>query len=298
MRTLIIDGNHTVYRSVFKLTQLHTSTGIPTGGIFGFLNSLSYLISEGYYKIIVVFDGCKSSRRLSLYQDYKNKEARTDPVDINLSSIIGYSLNQCYEISKLLGIRTIKLNAEGDDVIFNIAKNCGFENTIIYSEDNDFLQMVSLGSQIYQPIKFKYINQENFEAEVGVKPEYFLLYKSILGDSSDNIPGLKGIGPVAALGAISCMKEPTLNNLKTSLQSYTGKLSKKFQLILENFEYIERNLELVDMSKECIDSESLSKELLCNIEPDYIKLTHLLNKYEFGDIKAKIVGQSHLLMEN
>lgn len=297
MKILLIDGNYLTHRTLYKLFNFKTTTGIYTGGIFGFFNSLSSLISEGYRKIVVVFDGGHSKRRKEFFPEYKKKDyPKPEPGEANIGEILYYSMRMNRLILDNLGIRCIKLpGVEGDDLIYVLAKHYGFDNCIVSSDDYGFLQLVEYGVEIYRHMKGEFINGENFNERMGFPSEFFLLYKAIVGHNSDNVSGIPQVGDTTAAKIIKEMTVPTVEELEKVAKSSSNF---RFKKVVENLNIVERNLELVDLRKEKIDEDILKREMSKELNLNLDAVISLFRKFEIKSLSKLLIQADTLIRVN
>ena len=204
-RVLIVDGLN-LYLRAFAVNGALNDNGVPVGGLTGFLRSLAYAIREvNPTRVIVVYDGAGGSqRRRKIHPDYKAnrkpgkritrwdafKDAREekDAMKIQFSRLIEYL--------DFLPINVISIDKiEADDTIAYIAHTLLDEDVTILSADQDFLQLVDERITVWSPTKKKFYTPRMVEADYGVPAHNFLMYKVLMGDKSDNIEGVKGLGP-------------------------------------------------------------------------------------------------------
>jgi len=254
MNYFIVDGNYCAIRAIFKGMNMTTSDGYPSGGSYIFLRMLHNFLEFG--KPIVVFDGGHAKWREQLYPEYKNKPKDPNKVkDVGREEAFNATFTLLPELLPKMGIPTIRMaGEEADDVIFRLAKGLvddGHHVTAI-SDDEDYLQMINYGVSVFRAMKGEHWNKDNFISYCGVNPEEFILYKSLQGDNSDNIAGIKGVGEAAALKIVKQLKSPTIESLIEWANSNDSSIAKK---VKENISIAKRNLLLMDLSK-------------CHITPD------------------------------
>jgi 5'-3' exonuclease len=190
---LIVDGNNMAYRALHTLSLSHR--GKDTSITFGVLKMLEGLMkAHGPRSIIVCWDGGKSYRK-RLYPEYKEHRTKDerdwDDVYRQMDELADYAL-------PMLGILSVKaVGIEADDLIAQAARMCA-DRPYIVSTDDDFLQCVDNRVSVINPVKGTIITADNFEKETKVPLGFYLIYKILVGDSSDNIPGVRGIGPKTA----------------------------------------------------------------------------------------------------
>jgi DNA polymerase-1 len=197
----LFDGSAFLYRSFFALPPLTTSSGFPTGAIYGFLRSiLAVLKTEKPNYMAIAFDLPAPTQRKLAYSEYKSQRPPTpDPLKVQIHVI--------KELINLLGIKLLEMPGyEADDLIAYLtqkAKKEGFK-VKIYSPDKDVLQLVD-GSQVVviNPISEEVFDENKVIEKFGVPPEKLADYLALVGDKTDNIEGVKGVGPKTAINLLN-----------------------------------------------------------------------------------------------
>ncbi len=193
---LWIDGSHYLYRAFSALPSLTTADGRPTGALFGLLRMLGKLRqrfpSTTYWAI--AFDIPGENARKQLFADYKaTRPAMPMPLQQQIQPL--------HEIIALLGLPVLaQPGIEADDFIASLTKKAQSEGfkVLIASGDKDLLQLVSPGVQAFDEMHNTWFNREKVFEKFGIYPEQLTDYLSLVGDKSDNIPGVKGIGEKTA----------------------------------------------------------------------------------------------------
>ena len=216
-KLFLIDGMALIYRSYYAMIKnpLISSSGINTSAIYGFINSLLKIIKDEQPKYIsIILDTKKKTFRHKMYADYK---ATRKPMPDDLSEQLIF----LYDILESLGIAIYKKDGfEADDLIGTISNNFKNENliTYIYSSDKDLMQLVNKQVFVYSPgnnfVKAKIYNENEVFLKWGVMPNQIIDYLSLVGDTSDNIPGVKGVGAKTATKLLD-----KYNNLTTIYDS-------------------------------------------------------------------------------
>jgi DNA polymerase-1 len=197
----LFDGSAFLYRSFFALPPLTTSSGFPTGAIYGFLRSiLAILKTEKPNYMAIAFDLPAPTQRKLAYSEYKSQRPPTpDPLKVQIHVI--------KELINLLGIKLLEMPGyEADDLIAYLtqkAKKEGFR-VKIYSPDKDVLQLVD-GSQVVviNPISEEVFDENKVIEKFGVPPQKLADYLALVGDKTDNIEGVKGVGPKTAINLLN-----------------------------------------------------------------------------------------------
>jgi DNA polymerase-1 len=194
-RLVLIDGNSYLYRAFHALPPLTTSKGQPTGAIFGFLNMLRQIQRVHSPDLIaVVMDAPGPTFRDELYAHYKaNREAMPDDLQVQIPPLM--------EMVRALGITLLRESGvEADDVIGTLARRAhaaGIE-TLIASSDKDMSQLVNDRIRVFDGISGRMLDAAGVLDKFGVPPERIIDWLTLVGDTSDNIPGVPGVGPKTA----------------------------------------------------------------------------------------------------
>ena len=205
-RVLIIDGMNTFIRS-FAAIPTMDENGNHIGGVTGFLKSVGYVTRKFKpSRVYVIFDGKGGSkRRRDIYPDYKlgrkplTRLNRTYDMttEKDEQDLMRYELVIVAKALMKLPITTITLDhVEADDIMSYVAQHV-VENggeSIIYSTDKDFLQLVGDGIKVWNPVRKKTYIPEIVVEDYEIHPNNFLLYRALTGDTSDNLAGIKGLG--------------------------------------------------------------------------------------------------------
>ncbi len=192
----LLDGSSYAYRAHYALPPLKTKDGFPTGAIFGFLRMLLALLKEKKPAYAgVVFDTPKKTFRKKLFENYK-AQRRKAPDELKRQ------LPVIKELVRLLGVPTLEVEGfEADDVIATLCKEFSQKGwqIVVYTPDKDMAQLLSLkGVRLINPLNGEEITPQKVEEKFGVKPHQIPSYLALVGDKSDNIPGVEGIGPKKA----------------------------------------------------------------------------------------------------
>jgi DNA polymerase I len=289
-RILIIDGLNTFIRS-WTTTPNMNETGDHVGGITGFLKSIAYVIREvSPTKVIIVFDGKGGSdKRKKLYEGYKSDRGknrfrvnRTYPEMMNEEDehqSMKRQFGWLMDYLNILPLTTLVYDGiEADDVIAYISNQSIDSECIIMSTDKDFLQLVDDRVSIYSPTKKIYYNIPTLEKEFGLFHKNFLLYRILNGDSSDNVPGVKGCGLVTLLKRFPelATDELSIDGLYGLCEERKGKY-KLYSDILNSKELIDMNQKLMSL-KEIDMVKTYQKLDILNAIREPITP---LNKFEF-----------------
>ena len=227
---VLIDGKSVFYRGYYAMGPLSLTDGTPTGGIYGFAAIAMEIVSKlNPTKVVVAWDSPTSvSRRRGIYPDYK--AGRVKPGDDFYAQI-----PLLKDLIKNLGWDFVELdNYEADDIIGTLsleADNAGDYETYIISSDLDMLQIVDDNTHMWRIRKgftnIEKINVPELEAKYGIKKSQFLDLKALKGDSSDNIPGVPGIGEKTAAKLLN--DYGTLDGIYENLDKISGSTKIKLE---------------------------------------------------------------------
>ncbi len=227
-RLVLIDGKSVFYRGYYAMGALSLSDGTPTGGIYGFAAIAMEIVKKiNPTKVVVAWDSHTSvSKRRAIYPDYK--AGRVKPGEDFYAQI-----PLLKELIKDLGWDFVELdNYEADDIIGTLsqkADEAGDYETFIISSDLDMLQIIDDNTHMWRILKgftnIEKIDVKEFEEKYGIKKNQFLDLKSLKGDSSDNIPGVPGIGEKTAAKLLN--DYGTLDNIYDNLDKISGALKEK-----------------------------------------------------------------------
>ena len=193
---VLIDGSSYLYRAFHALPNLGASSGQPTGATYGVINMVRRLLSDHQPQYAaVVFDAKGKTFRHELYPDYK---ANRPPMPEDLKSQIPY----VHDMIRAMGIPLISIEGvEADDVIATLACRAGRDGlqTLVSTGDKDLAQIVNDRVELVDTMQDKRLDREGVERKFGVPPGLIVDYLALVGDTSDNIPGVPKVGPKTAV---------------------------------------------------------------------------------------------------
>lgn len=229
-KIILVDGNNLLFRSYYATAYsgnfMKNSKGFPTNALYGFTNMINKIINEECPTyMIVAFDKGKTFRH-EKYEQYKDGR-------IEMPDELKVQFPLAKELLTNMGIKYYECdNYEADDIIGTFAKYCDEEEDFIgtiVSSDKDLLQLISHDVDIKLLKQKDYIryNEKSFKEAYGIEPINIIDLKALMGDSSDNIPGVKGIGEKTALKLLHDYK--TLNGVYDNLDKLTPKMREKLE---------------------------------------------------------------------
>lgn len=279
---LIIDGSSLLYRAFYALPPLVNSKGVNTGAVYGFTNMLIKLLAEVEPKYIVVaFDKSRKTFRTELYNDYKTQRKETPQELVEQFPLIKQLLTAW-------GITTLEIDGyEADDIIGTLAAQASNENidNIIVTGDRDALQLIDEKTTVLITKKgistMQLFDVNVLKEEYDLTPPQIVDLKGLMGDSSDNIPGVPGVGEKTAL---KLLKEyQTVENLLANVDKVKGKLGEK---LVANKQQAEMSKVLATICKQVpLSIDDLTK-LTINMNKE--QLEKLLAEFEFRNVANKI----------
>lgn len=237
----MIDGNSLINRAFYATPPLTAPDGRPTNAVYAFMNMLIKIIGDLSPKyILVAFDRKEPTFRHAIYDQYKGtRKPMPEELAVQLP-ILKEALDH-------LGIARFECpSIEADDIIGTLAKRYDFD-TVIYTGDKDSLQLVDNTTSVYFTRRGisdidQYTNL-NFTEKTEINPVNIIDLKALMGDSSDNIPGVKGVGEKTALTLIKTYR--TVENLYSNIEEISGKLKEKL-LAGREMAYLSKTLATID----------------------------------------------------
>ncbi len=285
----LVDGSGYIFRAYYALPPLsRKSDGLPTGAVSGFSSMLFKLLEDSRSDdsnnkpthFAVIFDSARKNFRNEIFKDYKAN--RSEAPD-DLAPQFEY-IRKAVEAFNVPSIEQI--NYEADDLIATYSKqiiNAGAKVTII-SSDKDLMQLVSKNIRLYDPMKSKVIGEKEVHEKFGVKPTKVIDVQSLAGDSSDNIPGVPGIGVKTAAELIN--KYNNLENLLKKADEIPQK--KRKQTILENKDSALISKKLVTLKNDVPVKDKIESFLIKEIKKD--KLYKFLREMEFNRLLSQAIS--------
>ena len=264
-RTLLIDGLNLFFRN-FAMMNMVNPDGIHIGGLGGFFRSLGAMIRQTQPdKVYVIFDGASSTvNRKNLVPEYKSGrneqrvtnwevfDSLADEHDSKVDQIV-----RVIQYLKTLPVKTLILDkVEADDIIAylcNKLPNQPNDKLFIVSSDKDFLQLVNQNVIVYRPMEKKYYTEDVMREKYKMPAKNFILYKTLLGDSSDKIKGIKGLGEKGIF-----KKFPELTEGVLTFDDVFNICEQKFKdhvvyaRVIQGVDELEKNYKIMDLSNPMI----------------------------------------------
>lgn len=269
---LVVDAMNMLIRS-FSLLKAMNPTGHHIGGLVGFLRSLGYVTRIfDPTRVIIVWDGKGgSANRKNIDPNYKAQRATSrithwglyDTKAEETEALIGQLL-RTQDYLECLPVQQIMMEKlEADDIIAYIAKRASVSNVkkcTIISSDKDFLQLVDDTIEVYAPVKKKTFTESNIFEELKVLPENYNIVKALLGDNSDNLPGVKGLGIKTLIKEFPKLHKDPKCDLQYVYDTCAAKLEedkvkKIFPKIITQWDRVETNYTLMDLNVTDLDEK-------------------------------------------
>ena len=286
----LIDGSGYIFRAYYALPPLtRKSDGLPTGAVSGFCNMLFKLLQDSLSKdnkekpthFAVIFDSARKNFRNEIYSDYKGN--RSDAPD-DLIPQFEY-IRKSVEAFNLPSIELI--NYEADDLIATYTEQIIEKEAkvTIVSSDKDLMQLYKKNVRIYDPMKNKFINSEDINNKFGVDANRVIDVQSLAGDSSDNVPGVPGIGIKTAAELIN-----QFGNLEKLLENAKKiKQNKRRETLIENKDKALISKKLVTLEKKVPVKNKIEEFKLKDIDKN--KLCSYLREMEFNRLLSSVISE-------
>ncbi len=285
----LIDGSGYIFRAYYALPPLTRKIdGLPTGAVSGFCSMLFKLLEDSKSKenlqkpthFAVIFDSARKTFRNEIYSEYKaNRSEAPDDLapqfEYIRKSVLAFNLPSV-EL----------MNYEADDLIATYVDKilkAGAKATIV-SSDKDLMQLYRKNVRIYDPMKNKFINEEDVRNKFGVGPDKVIDVQALAGDSSDNVPGVPGIGIKTAAELIN-----SYGDLETLLKSsHEIKQNKRRETLIENKDKAIISKKLVTLKKDAPIDKDLNDFQLKSIDKE--KLYKFLREMEFNRLLSSAIS--------
>ncbi len=285
---ILVDGSSYLFRAFHALPPLTNSKGQPTGAVYGVINMLNKLVTE--YKpeqIAVVFDAKGKTFRNDLYTEYKaNRPPMPDDLRDQIASL--------YELVDALGFPMIIVpGVEADDVIGTYAKQAFAQkiDTLISTGDKDLAQLVNLHVTLINTMNNVMMDEAGVMAKFDVPPAAIVDYLALMGDASDNIPGIPKVGPKTAAKWLKQYK--TLDNLVAHADEIKGKVGESLR---DNLQQLPLSRELTTIKCD-VELEHAISDLVMR-PPQIDKLKQLYTELEFKTWLTNLSSNEKVVTES
>ncbi len=269
---ILVDGSSYLYRAYHALPPLTNSKNQPTGAIKGVISMIKkILIDHPESPLAVVFDAKGKTFRHDMYSEYK---ANRPPMPEDLVQ----QIEPIHQIISLMGIKLIMITGvEADDVIGTLAEQARQKklNAVISTGDKDMTQLVCENVSVVNTMSGELLDESGVLKKFGVGPELITDYLALIGDKSDNVPGVDKVGPKTAVKWLNEYSD--IEGVKENSESIGGKVG----------ENLRSSIEMLDLAHELVKIKTdveleLGIEDLARSEPDTEKLTEIYKELEFN----------------
>ncbi|HCU06246.1 MAG TPA: DNA polymerase I [Holosporales bacterium] len=278
----LIDGSGFIFRAYHALPPLNNPQGEPVGAVYGFCNMLIKVLQERQSDhMAVIFDAGRKTFRQDIYPEYK---AHRPPAPDDLVPQFQPIRDACIAF----GIPHIESDGfEADDLIATYAQQAIAQDTevVIISSDKDLMQLINSHITLFDPMKNKIIAEEGVFEKFGVTPDKVIDIQALAGDSSDNVPGVPGIGPKIAAELIN--RFGSLENLYKNVDSITQIKRRESLINNQDLAFISKKLVTLRTDASC---ELLLNDMIVD-ETNLEKRDAFLNKHGFYKILKRLDGK-------
>ncbi len=279
---VLVDASSYLYRAFHALPALSNSRGEPTGALLGVLNMLAKFLKECRPKrIALVFDAPGRTFRDDLFAEYKaHRTPMSDDLRSQIEPLLAALRAQGLPVLRVEGV-------EADDVIGTLACRAARagQTVLISTGDKDMAQLVNESITLVNTMSNTVLDRAGVKAKFDVFPEQIIDYLALVGDSSDNIPGIDKVGPKTAAKFLN--QYGTLDNLIRKVSEVSGKVGENLRAGLETLE-LSRKLATIQSGLEL----PLTLEELVPAEPDTERLRELYTRYELRSLLRQLDGGS------
>jgi len=284
----LVDGSSYIYRAYYAIRHLSSPSGFPTNAIYGFIQMLLKLLKDyNPQHVAVVFDAGRTTFRTEMYPEYKaNRAAMPDDLRVQMEPI--------REVVRAFNIPTLELQGyEADDIIGALAGRFAAQGgkVVVVTGDKDLMQIVTDHVTLLDTMKGKESGVHEVVERFGVGPELVIDILGLAGDSSDNIPGVPGIGEKTAAKLI--LEFGSLDTLLARANEVKGKNGEKLREFREQA-LLSRRLATIELNVPLeVDLETLTAR-----EPDQEALNAIFKKFGFTSLVKELTGKATLSTEN
>ena len=281
---ILVDGSGYIFRDFYALPRMSRRDGLPVNAVYGFCNMLLKLLSSLTDSDIpiVVFDAARRNWRNEIYPEYKSNRLETPP---ELAPQFAY----IRKAAEAFGLPAVELvGFEADDIIATYATlaSARGDKVCVYSSDKDLMQLLSPGVAIFDPLKNRDVDLNAVAEKFGVAPNLVPDVQALVGDTSDNIPGVSGIGPKTAAELIA--KYGGLEELLA--HAHNIKQDKRRETIISGAEMARISKRLATLDRDVKGLPPLDS--FAPTRPDTERLASFFKDMEFNSMLAKIGAPS------
>jgi DNA polymerase-1 len=278
MSLCIVDGYHFIFRAYHSLPPLTSPDNTPVGAVYGFITMLAKLIENNDCDMLVIaLDSGRKTFRSKIYPEYKaHRDAPDEELKVQFPII--------REAIEAFSIKAVEIPGfEADDIIAAYTKKALEKNfnVRVISSDKDLIQLMGEKVDLYDPIKKRIITSATVKEKFGITPSQMLDYLSLVGDASDNIPGVKKVGPKTAAKLLE--QFPNLDAIYNNLDQIANTTVKTLLENSKNNAFLSRKL--VTLMDDGFKLPFSLEQLKCKAV-NQAKLSDFLNKYGFKSLST------------
>lgn len=278
-KVCLVDGSGYIFRAFYGLPMMTNPEGVPVNAVYGFTSMFLKLTSKIKCDYcLVLFDAKRKNFRNEIFPEYKATRKETPEELIPQFAII-------HDAVDALNLNHLQMEGfEADDLIATYAKLAeekGYE-AVVVSADKDLMQLIRPGVEFYDPMKDKFFTPDDVKEKFGVFPDKVIEVQALAGDTTDNIPGIPGIGLKTAAELIN--QFGSLENVLN--QAAEIKQNKRRETLMANRENAEISLQLVTLRND-VPVEHNIEEYKCR-RPEINKLKEFADKHDFRSLKPRL----------
>lgn len=289
-KLILVDGSSYLYRAFHAMPELSNSKGMPTGAIYGVVNMLKKLQSDyTAAPIVVVFDAKGKTFRDQMYCEYKaNRPTMPEELRSQIKSL--------HELVQALGFPMLSVSGvEADDVIGTLAKAANqYTEVIISTGDKDLAQLVNSHISLIDTMKNQRLDEAGVMQKFGVRPEQVIDYLALMGDVSDNVPGVAKVGPKTAAKWID-----QYQNIDTIIEHADEIKGKVGENLRQSIEQLKLSRQLVTIKSDVeIHPDLSAADYLSQLQPaqpDLQRLKELYTRLEFKSWLTQLLEQGQII---
>ncbi len=279
---VLVDGSSYLYRAFHAMPDLSNADGEPTGAVYGVVNMLRTLLREyPEARVVVVFDAPGENFRHRLYSDYKaNRPSMPDALRSQIAPL--------RDLVEAMGLPLLVVDdVEADDVIGTLARQASLagHEVVVSTGDKDMAQLVDERVRLINTMTNECLDSEAVEAKFGVRPEQIVDFLALTGDSSDNIPGIPGVGPKTAAKWLQRYRD--LDGIIAHADEIGGKIGERLRVHLDQLP-LSRRLATIRCDLDGLPPP----EALCRRDPDSRALEALYRRLGFRRWLAELADDA------
>lgn len=278
---ILVDGSSYLYRAFHAMPELNNSKGMPTGAVYGVVNMLKRLLNEHETRrVAMIFDAKGKTFRDEMFSEYKaNRPSMPDDLRCQIEPL--------HQIIRAMGFPLIAIDGvEADDVIGTLARQAAEQGleVVISTGDKDMAQLVNDKVSLVDTMKNQIMDIGGVKKKFGVMPEQIIDYLALIGDTSDNIPGIPKVGPKTAVKWLE--EYGSVDNIIANAEKFKGKVGENLRASLEQ---LKLSYQLVTIKLDVAMAETVDQ--LQMGEPDKEQLKALYSELEFKTWLSQILSQ-------